>query len=335
MSAKNLSMKERARLATKSFANPTPPLAIPSHTTMERKINSGPANSIAAMMSDAKVSDENRLLKEELKTWEQAIPAMKLAPSIVVPSKWANRHSDSFLSAEYEELKADIELSGGNVQAIKVRPIPGTAQERYEIVFGHRRHRACLELGLPVLAVIESINEQALFIEMDRENRQRADLRPYEQGEMYRRALDEGLYSSLRKLAESIGVSLSNVSVAIKIARLPTEVLEAFSSRLDIQYRWATPLADALANDPDIVLTRAKAIALEKPAKAKSAIHIFQTLIGKTKDDSKMSSQQVKVDGATVMVVKKAGKKIAFEIDSLNEDKIEKIQRAILQVLAD
>jgi hypothetical protein len=25
---------------------------------------------------------------------------------------------------------------------------------RYEIVFGHRRHRACLELGLPVLAVL-------------------------------------------------------------------------------------------------------------------------------------------------------------------------------------
>ena len=33
----------------------------------------------------------------------------------------------------------------------------------YEIVFGHRRHCACMELGLPVLALVENLTEQEWF----------------------------------------------------------------------------------------------------------------------------------------------------------------------------
>jgi len=331
---KKLSVKDRAMLAMQTHAPVTP---LPSIADMAQpvKVKTGPGAFVAHLAKESEVFNENQFLKSELKVWSDATPAKKLEPSFVVPSKWANRHSDSFMSAEFEELKADIQSANGNVQAIKVRPIPGSDPQRYEIVFGHRRHRACLELGLPVLAVIESINEQALFVEMDRENRQRADLRPYEQGEMYRRALDEGLYVSLRKLSESIGVQASNVSVAIKIARLPEAILDAFSSRLDIQYRWATPLTDALEKDPDVILARAKAIASDTNVKSKNAAYVFQTLIGEIKDDSKKFSHEVKVDGATVLIVKTTGKKVAFEIGALSKEKVAKVQEAILQALAD
>ncbi|MFD2274834.1 ParB N-terminal domain-containing protein [Undibacterium arcticum] len=82
--------------------------------------------------------------------------------------KWANRISDSFTSADFLALKEEITQAGGNVQPIKVRPLVGVA-DRYEIVFGHRRHRACLEAGLPVLCLIEAVSDQELFKEMDRE----------------------------------------------------------------------------------------------------------------------------------------------------------------------
>ncbi len=332
--SKKLSVKDRAMLAMQTYA-PTAALPSISDPAVPVKVKTGPGAFVAHLAKESEVFNENQLLKSELKVWSDATPAKKLDPSLVSPSKWANRHSDSFMSAEFEELKADIQSANGNVQAIKVRPIPGADPQRYEIVFGHRRHRACLELGLQVLAVIESINEQALFVEMDRENRQRADLRPYEQGEMYRRALDEGLYVSLRKLSESIGVQASNVSVAIKIARLPVDVLDAFPSRLDLQYRWATPLSDALDKNPDVVLAKAKEIASEKTTKPKNAIQVFQALVGEGKDNSNKSSYEVKVDGATVMVVKTTGKKVAFELSTLSKDKIEKIHKAILKALAD
>ena len=299
------------------------------------KAKTGPGAFVAHLARESEVFSENQLLKDELKVWSDATPTKKLDSTCVVPSKWANRHSDSFESEAFETLKADIQLLGGNVQAIKVRPVAGSQPQRYEIVFGHRRHRACLALGLPVLAVIEPINDQALFIEMDRENRQRVDLRPYEQGEMYRRALDEGLYASLRKLADAIGVQAPNVSVAVKIARLPTEVLDAFPSRLDIQYRWGAPLSDALEKDPDIVLAKAKAISARKSVVSRSAMDIYHELVGVSKITSKKFSREVKLDGETVMVVKFTDKKVSFEIDTLNMGKIEKIEKAILQALAD
>lgn len=331
--SKKLSVKDRAMLAmqTPAIAPVRPGLAEPAPVI---KAKTGPGAFVAHLARESEVFSENQLLKSELKVWSDATPVKKLDPACVVPSKWANRHSDSFESEDFEALKADIQSAGGNVQAIKVRPVAGSQPQRYEIVFGHRRHRACLELGLPVLAVIEPINEQALFVEMDRENRQRADLRPYEQGEMYRRALDEGLYASLRKLAADIGVQAPNVSVAVKIARLPAEVLDAFPSRLDIQYRWGAPLSDALEKDRDTVLAKAKTITLEKSVVRRRAVDVYQELVGITKKASGKFSREVKLDEATVMVIKTSDKKVSFELYALSIEKIEKIEKAILQALA-
>lgn len=230
-----------------------------------------------SLYQDRKVAEENKLLKAELATWSGATPAHKLDPKLVRPSKWANRYEKSFDGLAWEAFREEILSAGGNVQPIKVRGvIPDNTSSKvtesegvipdntplplYEIVFGHRRHRACLELGLPVLALVEDASDRELFQQMDRENRQRADLTIYEQGEMYRHALDDGLYPSLRKLAESLGVGPGNVSEAVQIARLPTTVLDAFESRLDIQRRWAGPLTMALQKDPDVVLAAAAAI---------------------------------------------------------------------------
>ena len=52
---------------------------------------------------------------------------------------------------------------------------------------------------------------------MDRENRQRANLRPFEQGLMYRRALDEGLYLSGNQMAKCIGISQSTLSLYLTV----------------------------------------------------------------------------------------------------------------------
>lgn len=127
-----------------------------------------------------------------------------------------------------------------------------------------------------MLAMIEPIDDQRLFIEMDRENRERADLRPYEQGVMYQRALDAGLFPSNRKMAETLGVGLPGVGKLLAIARLPSAVLSAFDSPLDIQFAWGLVIASALSKDPDAVLAKAQEFnnAQQKP----KAIDIFKAL---------------------------------------------------------
>jgi ParB family transcriptional regulator, chromosome partitioning protein len=148
----------------------------------------------------------------------------------------------------------------------------------FELIFGHRRHRACAELGIPVLAAIEEASDVSLFEQMERENRGRKNLSAWEQGTMYRRALDDGLYSSLRRLAEGLGVDVSLVSKSVSLARLPDAVVAAFQSPLDIQFRWAAPLTEAMQKDPDGTLSRARAIA--ETRRDLSAATILSKLVG-------------------------------------------------------
>jgi ParB family chromosome partitioning protein len=195
--------------------------------------------------------------------------AQRLDPHSIAPSRWANRHPDSFSGPAFDELKREIQDAGGNVQPIKVRPLKSRKADsdgpRYEIVFGHRRHRACLELGLPVLAVVEEVDDGALFVQMERENRGRESLSAWEQGRMYLRAIDEGLYSSNIKLAAAIGRDPSDIGKATRIAKLPSEVTSAFSSPNAIQFRWAADLERALKEHRAEVLLAARELSARTP----------------------------------------------------------------------
>lgn len=150
----------------------------------------------------------------------------------------------------------------------------------HEIVFGHRRHQACLELGLPVNAVlVEDMDDRALFEAMDRENRGRKNLSAWEQGRMYDEAIRHGLYPSLRRLSDSLGVNLSDASRSVQLARLPPEVVAAFGTPLDLQVRWAKPLVDALQRDPDGVLARARLLAGAPASLPRTAVDVVARLL--------------------------------------------------------
>jgi ParB family chromosome partitioning protein len=203
--------------------------------------------------------------------------ALQLDAREIAPSRWANRHADSFRGPEFEAFKTEILDAGGNVQPIMVRPLEGKAGEgthKYEVVFGHRRHRACLELGLPVSAVVKPLDDRDLFGHMERENRLRRNLSAYEQGLMYRRALDEGMFPSLRQLASFIGRAPGDVSNALHIAQLPQEVLDAFPSPNDIQFRWIKKLKDALEHNRQAVL----GAAAEAAGDTQPAAKVFKRL---------------------------------------------------------
>lgn len=206
------------------------------------------------------VEEENRALKEKLEGMEKREFVELLDPTRIRASKYANRHPGSFADQAFEALREEIAQAGKNVQPIKVRPVTGDPDHEYEIVFGHRRHRACLELKIPVAATVADLSDQELFSEMDRENRDRESLSPWEQGRMYQRALELGLFPSIRKMAQEIGVNNSMVAVAIQLASLPDEVVRAFPRPHSLQYRWAPDLIKALESSRDAVLARAKEI---------------------------------------------------------------------------
>ncbi len=256
----------------------------------------GPGELLAFRGQMLAAEGELSKLRDQLREYDGSLPARKLDPKLVVPSRWANRHEAAFASAEFLRFKADIEHAGGNVQPILVRPAGDTGN--YELVFGHRRHRACLELGLPVLAVVHTgpMGEVDLFSAMERENRERADLSPWEQGRMYRNALDQGLFGSQRKLAETLGVSHTWVRKALAVADLPEAIVQCFSSPLEVQFRHADEIGKALEADQRGVLRRAEKL---RQSSRLSASSVVATLVGKRRGDGR-APRDLKVGDRTV-----------------------------------
>jgi ParB family chromosome partitioning protein len=235
--------------------------------------------SMAAYME--RESESVRELEALKERFDGATATRFVDPRVVTPSEWANRHEDAFDTVAFSLFRDEIQSAGGNIQSVRIRKIPvsrlplnipaselspgkyaESLQPIYEIVYGHRRHRACLELGLPLLAHIdEEMNEQTMFMLMERENRGRQDLSAWEQGVMYTRALSKRLFPTRRALAASIGLAEGTVSKAVSLAELPEQIISAFASPLDIQFRFAADLNKSLQMDPDGVLTRASELA--------------------------------------------------------------------------
>ena len=194
-------------------------------------------------------------------------PPITIDPRRVTGSRYANRHEASFSTPEFADFKADIRESGGNLVPIKVRPIkdakPG--EPDFEVNYGHRRLRACLEDGLRVTVLVQPVDDRKLFVDMDRENRGRASLSAWEQGIMYARALGDRLFANQKVLAGELGLSEAVVSRAIAIGNLPSEIVGCFSSPLAISYRTGLELAEAVAADTDAVLRRAAEIFATTP----------------------------------------------------------------------
>ena len=265
----------------------------------------------------------------DLQQWEGAKATRVLDPANIRPSRFANRHGTSFQTEEFESLKAELKEAGGNVQPIKVRPVPGEGGEgQYELVYGHRRWEACRQLGMPVLAVIDNIDDRELFAQMDRENRARKDLSPWEQGVMYRRALDEKLFASNRKLAEALGVDLGAVGRALVLADLPAEVVDAFPSPLTLQFRWAKLLGDALETDRKGFMARAKELASRSPrANAKEALEFLVMGKGRGVEPFNPPVRTFIIRGrkATFSLTAKGGGTVSFEPGSLSKDQQQKL----------
>lgn len=295
----------------------------------------GPGQMLQFRQEMLAAEQELTRLRADLERHQGALPTRKIDPRRIRLSPYANRHADAFLLPQFESLKRDIEHAGGNVQPILVRPIPGET-DQFEVVFGHRRHRACLDLGLPVLAMVESspISDLALFAAMDRENRERADLSAYEQGVMYRRALDGGLFPSARRLAEALGVSHTWVNSVLTVADLPQAILECFRSPLEVQYRHAKALGEALAADRKTVLRRAER--LRQHARRLAPGAVVEALVRAESSAGPALSQPIESAGKVIgrWQRDRAGRlTIQLESAAVPEDKLEPLLAAIAGAL--
>ena len=134
----------------------------------------------------------------------------------------SNQPRKYFDNEKMSELKDSIKNSG-LIQPITVRKI---SNGKYEIIAGERRYRACRELGMESIPVIEMNVGDARGYELSvLENIQRENLNPIEEAESYLMLMEVYGYTQ-EKLSEKLGKTRSSVSNKMRILKLPASVKE-------------------------------------------------------------------------------------------------------------
>lgn len=189
----------------------------------------------------------------------RAAPAERKIPArLIRHGKFRDRHELGFEDAKFEELKASIKSKGGNKQSVLVRPLPKPDADgrEYEVVWGHRRHWACFELGLDVNVIVRELSDREAVELMTIENKFREDLSQYELARRYKIWLDEGLYESQQAIAEREGLNQATISRIMTINELPEELVDRVDDPRKIKGVWAAKVVSLVKKDRAGVLKR-------------------------------------------------------------------------------
>lgn len=141
---------------------------------------------------------------------------------LLCPGRYQPRRE--FPSEALAELAASIQAEGV-LQPILVRPLPGTAPPRYEIIAGERRWRAAQAAGLQrVPALVRSTDDRTALSHALVENLQREDLNPVEMAQGVARLIEE-FQLTHEAAARTLGRSRDAISHLLRILKLDPEVL--------------------------------------------------------------------------------------------------------------
>jgi len=112
------------------------------------------------------------------------------------------------------------------------RPLREDPDYDVELVYGARRLFVARHLGMPLQVELRDVGDREAIVAMDTENQHRKDIGAYERGLSYRRWLRARYFESQDDIARALNISASQVSRLLKIAELPSVIVNAFVSPL-------------------------------------------------------------------------------------------------------
>lgn len=147
-----------------------------------------------------------------------------------------NQPRTHFENEKIQELSDSIRQNG-LLQPIVVRPY----QNKYQIVVGERRYRACKLAGLDEIpCMVQMYDEHQTATAAVVENIQRENLSPIEEALAYQQILDSQNITQA-ELANKVGKKQSTIANKLRLLQLPITVQEAVR-RKDITERHARAL---------------------------------------------------------------------------------------------
>jgi ParB family chromosome partitioning protein len=175
-------------------------------STKKRGLGKG----LSALISDEMVMDDNKIHKESIKY---------IDINLIVAN--VNQPRQEFDKEALSELANSIEING-LIQPIIVRKI----KDKYEIIAGERRWRACKAAGLKEIpSLLKDVTEDVAAKFALIENIQREDLSPIEEAVAYKRLMSD-FNLTQDEVASQVGKSRSYIANTIRLLNLDKEIID-------------------------------------------------------------------------------------------------------------
>lgn len=202
---------------------------------------------------------------------------------------------DSFLSAKKQRIPAIV------------RRLKDDPDYDYEIVAGVRRWWTVQWLRehhhpeYEYLVTIQNVTDEEAFRVSDVENRARKDITDWERAKEYAAALIEFYDNSQAEMAQHLNLSRSWLSRLLDVARLPDEIVRAFSDKHDITVRIAREIKPLTGNARAAALMSEEARLIEEDREsgraALSGTEVQKRLVASTVERTKKDSGEREVTG--------------------------------------
>ncbi|MGF7149792.1 ParB family chromosome partitioning protein [Sphingomonas zeicaulis] len=202
---------------------------------------------------------------------------------------------DSFLAAKKQRIPAIV------------RRIKDDPDHDFEIVAGVRRWWTVKWLRehhhpeFDYLVTIQAVSDEEAFRVSDVENRSRKDISDWERAKEYTRALAEFYDGSQIEMAQHLNLSRSWLTRLLDVARLPEEIVAAFSDTHDITVRVARDLKPLTGDARAFRLMRDEAERIEEERRGKgvrlTGPEIAKRLVRATVEPVRKSGGEHEIEG--------------------------------------
>jgi ParB/RepB/Spo0J family partition protein len=229
----------------------------------------------------------------------------------------------------------------GQLIPVLGRPIRGDADADVELIYGARRLFVARYVRKPILVELRDLSDREAIVAMDIENRQRTDLSPYERGLSYASWLRSGTFRSQEDLAKALKLSPPVVSKMLRAAKLPSAILCAFASPIDIREGWALDLFQAVEDTRrrQRTLSEARNIAATSPRPPAREIYRRLMAVGSEGRPLRARARDEVVKnrfGKPIFRIRHQSKSLSvvFPVESLSADMLERIRTILSDFLS-
>jgi ParB family chromosome partitioning protein len=171
-------------------------------------------------------------------------------PEECEPWKYANRREAEL--GDIDELIDSIKANKQLQPALIRNHSDPHGKIKYEVIFGNRRHIACLRLGIPFLVIRKDIsNVQDAIASQDAENKLRNDVSNYSNAILYKKLLSDNIFKTEKELAEKLRIAPATLSELMAYSKIPEDIVNQIPDIHHLSKQLAVKIVQLLNKSKD------------------------------------------------------------------------------------